>query len=166
MLKRKKEKLVVLNSTLPISLKDYAENASIERNCSSTSDYIRALIREDQERANGDELNQLVTLVYKYLSKALKKDSIDSNNSFEILNSKLKTVSSLFEFGYNLKENKIKRENPKIKHSALNKKLQDWIFNSSSIEVPGLIEESEERKRRLSSEGFKTYKRSNKTDHN
>ena len=49
-----------LNISLPESLKEYLENQVKERGYSTPSDYIRALVREDQKRKAEQKLEGLL----------------------------------------------------------------------------------------------------------
>ena len=148
----KKEKLLVLNATLPSSLKKYVEKTSKERNFSSTSDYIRNLIRSDQKKQEKGATEDLINALSTYLHGELQQEdeAVDSSKSVEILNQKLLTISSLFELGANLRSAKLQRQNPNLSQKDLLKKLNAWALSSSlSEEVPGFIEVSENRKRAL-----------------
>jgi antitoxin ParD1/3/4 len=52
--------LASLNISLPQSLKDYVENQVTEGGYSTPSEYLRELLRQDQQRRAEDKLNALL----------------------------------------------------------------------------------------------------------
>lgn len=52
--------MAVLNISLPEPMKQYIEERIVERNYGTTSEYVRDLIREDQKRRIGEQLETLL----------------------------------------------------------------------------------------------------------
>lgn len=147
----KKDKLVQLNTTIPASLRKYAETVASSK-YDSISDYIRTLIRNDMKRAEGNDFERLVEAVGLFLRnvKSEEENVISSKDGIDILQERLATISHLFDVGVELRTLKIKKKNPKIKEKELIKKLNAWITEGPiGEEVPGLFEVSEERKKRF-----------------
>lgn len=150
-MKKKKNKLVPLNVTIPHYLREYAEKIASSK-YDSISDYIRTLIKEDKRRDNGDNFDKLLDS----LSQAIREipinheSIINSKEGIELINQRLATIAELFQTGLGLREIKLKRDNPKISEKELIKKLNAWSLSSpAGEEVPGLFEISEKRKKRL-----------------
>jgi hypothetical protein len=147
---RRKEKLVPLNITIPLSLREYAESVTVSE-FDSLSDYIRTLIKRDQRRSAAEPLAELIDSIMGFLSRSTKNHGeVESAEALVLLREKLAIMSSLFDAGLTLRKEKIKRQNPKLSEKALLKKLNAWTQQSPiTAEVPGLIEISEDRKKRL-----------------
>lgn len=144
----KKEKLVPLNITVPLSLREYAESVAIDH-FDSLSDYVRTLIRSDQRKRGVEPFEDLIDSIMVFLSRSTKSSTV-SADAAELLREKLVTISSLLEAGLSLRKEKIMKQNPQLSEKALLKKLNAWTLRAPTREeVPGLIEVSEERKKRL-----------------
>ena len=66
--------MATMNVSLPASMKDWVEAQARSGRYSNASDYVRDLIRRDQQRAARDELQRLIT---KGVESGLSTRSMD-----------------------------------------------------------------------------------------
>ncbi|MCO6430815.1 MAG: hypothetical protein J5J00_08130, partial [Deltaproteobacteria bacterium] len=139
-----------LNTTIPLELRKYAESVA-RSDYDSLSDYVRTLIKKDKSSREGSAYDSLLEALLNYLmSPASDEEGVGSPNDIDLLTKRLSTISSLFETGVRLREQKLKKEGRYHSESELSKRINNWIMSHvKNGEVPGLFEISEDRKTKL-----------------
>ncbi len=130
-----------LNISLPLALKSFVEEQAAARGFTSSSEYIRALIREKREAlARSARLEAQLANAFATSNRAEAEAAVD----------RFREALDLLRFGHELEEARLRRSAVVISSNEITSASVGW--NERSVvaeEAPGFVVSSAERLKRL-----------------